>query len=103
MKNRTIAATPDVTEVVRRGCSAAEQIIALPLGSVVIIRSSSPRAAIKTVLHRTGIDGWLSTRGLDGARPKDMSGYYGRSNVLHALASYEEKGYVFELAAEGNE
>lgn len=90
---------PETTQVVP-GKSIADQIVDLPVGSVVLIKQGRSSQGLSTVLHRTGSNGWLSTRPLAIVEPKRSSRYYGKREIHRAIAIYEDAGAEFTLVDE---
>lgn len=76
--------------VVTEGKSIADQIVELPLGSIVLAHGP----VLNTVLHRTGSNGWLLTRG--------KGGYLSTSYIREAVASLEKNGATFTVLREGH-
>jgi hypothetical protein len=65
---RELTAIPEKTEVVvvQEGKSLYDQLLELPTESIVLLpgtRTAIHPHSTPTVLHRTGVSGWLITRG----------------------------------------
>ena len=95
---KTLKPIAERREVVVPARSVIDQVMDLPINSVVLIGGG-----LGTVAHRTGPDGWLFTRppypeGSDkpGAHP-----YYHNDEVRSALKRREGSGATFTVVREG--
>lgn len=77
------------------GKSATDKVLELPLESVIYVTYGDRRAGLATVLHRTGPNGWLSTRWI-GSQP----GYLGGKEVRAFLEKAERDSGTFTLLVE---
>lgn len=76
--------------VVIEGKSIADQIIKLPLESIILAHGVN---VLDTVIHRTGSNGWLLTRGKGGCLSNDA--------IRELVADYEQDGATFTVLREG--
>lgn len=95
-ETRVVEKTVQVEEevVIQEFQSAAEQVLALPQGSIVAITAG--RTGMDTILHRTGLTGWLSTRPLPVFKNEGRV-YYNTDHVREALRKHEAAGATFTL------
>lgn len=87
--------------------SVAKQVENLGLEAVLLIEPDPNRRydvgelQSRLVLHRTGSDGWLTTRGIPGDRTP-AGGYHKTRDVLAFVRKVEKQGCRFTVLHEGD-
>lgn len=106
MSHRAITPIQEVTEVVvkQEAKSILDQILELPPESVVrasLLGGRNGRQA--SILHRTGLGGWLVTRtmGMPILGQRLNTNYLGEGDVATWVAYFENDHGTFEVLHEG--
>ena len=91
--SRVITATEPVVQVVQPGKSIIDQILELPLESIVLaeVTHANGYSHARSILHRTGMSGWLITRAPSGTHlaGKANGAYLHEAEVRRWAESFE--------------